>query len=76
MAQITIYLDSEIAEKARIAAKSSRMSVSRWISQLISERTSKTWPEAVRDMAGAWSDFPTAEEIRKGLGTDVRREDF
>ncbi len=26
---------------------------------------SKEWPQKVLDLAGAWPDFPTVEEIRK-----------
>ncbi|GEM_PF-849969 len=34
------------------------------------------WPSVIRDLAGAWSDLPTAEEIRKSLGEDLPREPF
>lgn len=34
------------------------------------------WPSAIRDLAGAWADLPTAEEIRKSLGEDLPREPF
>jgi hypothetical protein len=34
------------------------------------------WPSAIRDLAGAWTDLPMAEEIRKDLGEDLPREPF
>jgi len=34
------------------------------------------WPSAIRNLAGAWTDFPTAEEIRKSLGEDLSRKPF
>ena len=41
---------------------------------LIREKTAGSWPENIINLAGAWSDMPTAEEIRKNMGHDVKRE--
>ena len=41
---------------------------------LVSETVSSQWPEWVARLAGAWPDFPTAEEICAGVGKDVPRE--
>jgi hypothetical protein len=77
MAQVTIYLDPEVAEKARRAARSNKLSLSKWISELIRERTRDSWPDSVRSLAGAWSaDCPAAEEMRRSLGRDVPREEL
>jgi hypothetical protein len=32
-----------------------------------------TWPSSVRELAGKWADFPSAEEIRKRAGADIVR---
>jgi hypothetical protein len=32
------------------------MSVSRWLSELVRERTRDEWPAGVREAAGSWSD--------------------
>jgi hypothetical protein len=40
--------------------------------KLIKEPTA--WPKAVVRLVGVWPDFPTAEEIRSGLGKDAPRE--
>ena len=73
MAQITLYLDADTEVKLRQAAKAAGVSQSRWVAELIRERTASEWPESVARLAGAWTDFPTAEEIRAGLGSDARR---
>jgi hypothetical protein len=52
----------------------SGISKSKWIAELIREKTSTTWPENIVRLAGAWKDLPTAEEIRDELGHDSTRE--
>jgi predicted transcriptional regulator len=74
MAQVTIYLDSETERKMQKIIKKRRISKSKWIADLIKEKTATTWPETIVELAGAWTDFPTAEEIRKKMGRDIKRE--
>ncbi|MDX1417834.1 MAG: hypothetical protein R3293_26770 [Candidatus Promineifilaceae bacterium] len=74
MAQITIYLDQETAERMRAFVESRRISQSKWVAELIRERLQTEWPEHIVELAGAWKDFPTVEEIREDLGHDVPRE--
>ena len=74
MAQVTLYLDEDTQAKAKIAAKDSGLSVSRWVARLIREKTADGWPESVSRLAGAWGELPTAEELREGLPEDVPRE--
>jgi len=76
MGQVTIYLDSETEAKMRAMVKSTRLSQSKWIADLIEEKIRNDWPESVIQLAGAWKDFPTAEEIRQTQDTDIRREEF
>jgi len=76
MGQVTIYLDSEIEKKMRAFVKSINISKSKWIANLIEEKIRNEWPESVINLAGAWKDFPTAEEIRKTEGIDVKREEI
>ncbi len=52
----------------------SGVSKSKWIADLIKEKTARTWPDHIFDLAGAWKDLPTAEEIRIGMGQDAKRE--
>jgi len=74
MGQVTIYLDSEVEKKMNNMVKKSGMSKSKWISNLIKEKTASSWPENIVKLAGTWSDMPTAEEIRGGFGEDLERE--
>ena len=76
MAQVTIYLDKELEEKMRKLAKSMNISQSKWIAGLIREKLQTEWPLAIQELAGAWNEFPTAEEIRAEMGQDVEREQF
>ena len=74
MAQVTIYLDSESEKKARLAARAEGVSLSKWVTRRIRANAHAQWPESVRKLAGAWSDLPTAEEIRHSKAKDLRRE--
>ena len=74
MANITIYLPDRLESKARKAAKTKGMSVSRWIADQLVCSLEDHWPEGVLDAAGALPDFPSLVEIRKGYGKDFPRE--
>ncbi len=75
MGQVTIYLDKEIENKLKTAAKSSKISVSKWVANVIKEKISTEWPADVVELAGSWNeDFPTLEEIRSTVGDDTQRE--
>lgn len=73
MAQITIYLPDDIEAKARQAAKSQHISVSRWLTEQVKEQLDDKWPQDFLDAAGACPDFPSVEDLRKGYGKDVPR---
>jgi len=74
MAQVTLYLDEETIKRLRRAARASGLSQSRWLAELVREKTARQWPDAVRELAGAWGDFPEAAELRRTAGRDVKRE--
>jgi hypothetical protein len=74
MGQVTIYLDAETEKKMLNMIEKNGMSKSKWIAELIREKTSNVWPENVKKLAGTWKDLPTAEEIRKETCSDVGRE--
>ncbi|CAB1064872.1 hypothetical protein D1BOALGB6SA_9669 [Olavius sp. associated proteobacterium Delta 1] len=74
MGQVTIYLDSDTEKKMKNMIKKSGVSKSKWIAALIREKTSHTWPDHIIELAGAWKDFPTIDEIRAGMGKDAKRE--
>ena len=73
MGQVTIYLDEETEEKARAAARADGVSLSKWVAERIQQGARAEWPAFVRELAGAWADLPSAEQIRKAHGKDVAR---
>ena len=52
----------------------SGVSKSKWIAELIREKTDSTWPESVSELAGAWKDLPEAEQMRQAMGPDIDHE--
>jgi hypothetical protein len=75
MGQVTIYLDDETENKLKEAAKSSQVSVSKWVATMIKGQVKTEWPQAVVDLAGCWQEgFPSLEEIRSDQGQDSQRE--
>ena len=74
MGQVTIYLDSETEKKMSNMIKKTGISKSKWISDLIKQKITTTWPENIVKLAGAWTDLPTAEDIRKNMTEDADRE--
>ena len=74
MGQVTIYLDSETEKKMSTIVKKSGISKSKWISDLIKQKITTTWPENIVKLAGAWTDLPTAEDMRKNMAEDADRE--
>jgi hypothetical protein len=73
MGQVTIYLDEDTEDKARAAARSRGVSLSKWIAERVRHGALRDWPDHVRALAGAWSDLPSAEQLRKPRGRDAKR---
>lgn len=76
MGQVTLYLDMETEARMKEAASAAGVSQSRWLADLIRERTVNEWPKSVAALAGAWADMPTAEDLRQCSSEDVPREPF
>jgi hypothetical protein len=75
MGQVTIYLDNEIENKMKHAARANQISVSKWVADLIREKISTQWSQDVANLAGSWKeDFPSLSEIRSTQGEDSDRE--
>lgn len=73
MAQVTIYLDDETEQKARAAARSKGVSLSKWVAERVRQGALSDWPDYVRELAGAWRDLPSAEQLRKLKGRDAKQ---
>ena len=76
MGQVTIYLDSRTEERLNKAIEKTGISKSKWISEIIQEKISTSWPENIKKLAGTWKDIPFAEEIRATTEGDFEREPF
>jgi hypothetical protein len=76
MGQVTIYIDAETEKKMMESVKAAKISKSKWITEVIKEKVATEWPESVINLAGAWENFPTIEEIRSGMGKDTEREEL
>jgi len=74
MGQVTIYLDNETEQKLNAIIRNSKVSKSKYISELIRAKTSTSWPESVVQLAGAWKDIPEASTLREEIGQDIPRE--
>jgi hypothetical protein len=73
MGQVTIYLNDDAEATARAAARAEGVSLSKWVSGRIGRGARVEWPAVVRQLAGAWSDLPSAEQLRRSQGKDVAR---
>ncbi|HLX27171.1 MAG TPA: hypothetical protein VKV24_01630 [Casimicrobiaceae bacterium] len=73
MARITISLDDETEQRARAAWPSKGVSLSKWIAERVQKDARAEWPASVRELAGAWPDLPSAEQIRQRSGKDATR---
>lgn len=73
MAQIVLTLDDEVLEQVLHQAKAENLSSASWLDKLIKQRVgmlnqsnkvNNQWSSDVQELAGAWQDFPSLEDIR------------
>lgn len=76
MAHLTIYLSDDVEKRVRKAAKTAKTSVSKWVADRVAKSVETSWPAEFLALAGAFPDFPDADELRKGYGKDVPRENL
>ncbi len=74
MGQLTIYVDEDTEHRIKTAAGSAGLSLSRWVAQVVRAKPETAWPAEVLELAGAWPDFPDADELRATQPLDHRRE--
>jgi hypothetical protein len=74
VAHLTIYLTDDAERRVREAAKTAKVSVSKWVAVRVAQSVETSWPPEFLALAGAFPDFPDADELRRGYGEDVPRE--
>ena len=74
MAHLTIYLTDDVERRVRKAAKAAKVSISKWVADRVRQSVETSWPPEFLALAGAFPDFPDADDLRKGYGEDVPRE--
>jgi hypothetical protein len=74
MAHVTVYLNNDVEEKARKAAKAAKTSMSKWVANQVEKAVETSLSPEFLALAGAFPDFPDLEELRAGYGQDVPRE--
>lgn len=65
MPQLILELDNETAEKLRRAAEREGLTESQWLARLLGR--AQRWPQAVKELAGAWPDMLDADVLREPL---------
>jgi hypothetical protein len=66
MAQVTIYLPDELAERLRREAKKAGTSLSGYIASIANRKPGRTgrWPVGFEKLYGSWEgEFPEIEEL-------------
>ena len=77
MAQVTIYMNNNIEQKVKKLAKSMNISISKYISTILEQKTANCWDSSTKELSGSWSDFSTISEIRSNENVkDTKREVF
>lgn len=76
MGRVTIYLDDDTEKRAKKAAWSEGVSLSKWIASALRAKTATAWPKEVLNLEGAWPDFPEIHELRGGALPEARREEL
>ena len=76
MAQVTLYIDDATQKRLREVAARRKVSQSQFVGDLIRKATANEWPPEVLALIGSVPDFPTAEELRAGLGQDAPRPEW
>ena len=74
MPQIRLDIDDQLLERARAAATAAGLSPSRWMLDLVRRELDTGWPADVLELAGAFPELPTSDELRARPGTDTERE--
>ena len=54
MAQLHFYIPDQLAEKVKVKAEHSHLSVSKYLAQLVKKEVANEWPENYFEVFGSW----------------------
>ncbi len=74
MTHLSIELDEQTGIDLLARAEAEGLNPQEWVARLVCRHLHPQWPDHIRALAGAWPDFPEAEELREGNGQDAARE--
>ncbi len=75
MAQVTIYMNDKIEQKVKNLAKSMNLSISKYISSVLEQKTADSWDMDIKNLSGTWSQVSSIEDIRSNESVkDAPRE--
>jgi len=74
MSRFSIELDEQTGLDLQARAQAEGLDPQEWVARLVRRHLHPQWPDHIRALAGAWPDFPSAEELREGSGQNVARE--
>jgi predicted transcriptional regulator len=63
VAQVTIYLNDELAKRMSTTARARKLSRSAWIAEAIEDKLADEWPAGIRELAGSWREGVDRDEV-------------
>ena len=63
MPQLSLYLPDAVMEHLKLRAQQEDRSLSAFVTSVLEEKLETSWPKIVTDLAGAYPDFPTRDEL-------------
>ena len=76
MKKLILEIDETTEARIFTAAKTAGLSDKQWLKRIIDEKTVASWPDSVKALAGTWQDMPFSDELRKGEGQDITRQNY
>ncbi len=73
MPQLSLYIDDDTLSKIETAAKISKTSISKWVSERLKKSLSNNWPENYGSLFGAVNDDTFIIEKHKSFSYDSER---
>ena len=73
MAQLHFYIPDKLAEKVKVKAEHSHLSVSKYLAKLVKKEVADEWPDNYFEVFGSWEGQPLE---RPAQGEIETRENF